>query len=44
MLLHMHGAKIYWEIFEVQNFQGWIPFANKFSRIAPSGIIDNNET
>ena len=24
----------YWEIFEAQNFQGWVPFANKLLRMA----------
>ena len=24
---------VYWEIFKVQNFRGWVPFANKFSRM-----------
>ena len=32
--MYVYVATVYWGIFEVQNFRGWVPFANKFSRMA----------
>ena len=31
---YLQECNKYWEIFEAQNFRGWVPFANKFLRMA----------
>ena len=43
--MSIQSYTVYWEIFEVQNFRGWVPFANKFLRMHGLLVtIDNNRT